>query len=234
MIQAILITGETYTSRRDLKALGGKWFPDRSGWIVPIDRRDAAAKIASERGFATEEIEVEAVALEHPTGERLRAIRQARLDKKIQKWRAGAERRAEKYQSIEKQLEPYNDWAFWTEPVKYDHHSGKRHHRLRERLQAKMQVQHNLWKEATELTEKADHAERAGVRIAGDAERRREEQRASLDKKIGVGSRVRSLSFGLGTVLKVHKKSYTIQWDASNAGTGSWKCSVDKTYVRPE
>src|SRR5437870_1786302 len=70
--QALLITGETYMSRRDLKRLGGKWYPNREGWIVPLAQCEAAEQLANGHNFIVEIIDVEAGDLEHPTGERLR------------------------------------------------------------------------------------------------------------------------------------------------------------------
>jgi hypothetical protein len=54
----ILVTGKTYMSRRDIKALGGKWNKDEEGWVVPSGKRDQIEKLAKERGFEIDDYEV--------------------------------------------------------------------------------------------------------------------------------------------------------------------------------
>lgn len=227
MENAFLITGNTYTSRREIKALGGKWYPDRTGWIVPTANAEPAKALALARGFEIEEIQVEPQALEHPTGERLRAIRQARLDKKIERWRGQADRREQQAAAVETQIKPYDDYAFWTEPVKTDHYSAGRHTRLREKLRNKDIKRLHLTEEARQLREKADTAERSGARIAGDAARRDQAIREQRDQAISVGSRVTDVCFGEGEVVRVHRKSYTVKWDRGST------FSRDKIFVRP-
>lgn len=223
MNKALLITGNTYPARRAIKALGGKWNPERSGWLAPVS--DQARKLAEDRGFSVEEVDVDPILLETPTGERLRAIRQDKLDRCSASKLARAERLEAKAGELGKSLEPYDDWAFWTEPIKIGHHSEHRHRRLRERLQNKMRKQSELLGEASGLRAEARPQK---ARIAGDAERQRERKREQLDQAIGVGSRVVDFSFGPGTVVRVNRKSYTVEYDRG------FKCARDKTYFRPE
>jgi hypothetical protein len=42
---ATLITGNTFPVKDQIKALGGKWDPDRKGWVVPDDKAEAARKL---------------------------------------------------------------------------------------------------------------------------------------------------------------------------------------------
>jgi uncharacterized protein DUF3560 len=223
MATAILITGNTYTSRRELKALGGKWYPDQTGWIIPVAQKVAAEKIASERGFTTAQIEVEDIALEHPTGERLRAIRQAKLDRRAERLTARADR-LEKLAAVEaSKVTKYDDFAFWTQPILIGHHSEKSHRRLRDRLSASMTKSVQYANEAQELRAAAAPMK---ARIAGDAERRRQQERDELDKLVKVGTRVMDFSFGEGTVVRIHKKSYTVKYDRG------FQFSRDKSYFR--
>jgi len=226
-VQGLLITGDTYTSRRDLKALGGKWYPDREGWVVPLTQCEAAEKLAGGKNFIVEIIDVEAEALERPTGERLRGIRQDRLDGKIGRWRARAERLEAQAAALDKQLAPYDDFAFWTQPILVGHHSERSHRKLRDRLGAKMDRAMQLRREARELRERADSAEKSGARIAGDAERKRQEERDTLDEQISVGATVFDFAFGKGTVVRVNKKTYSIRFESGST------YARDKSFVRP-
>ncbi len=130
-----------------------------------------------------------------------------------------------------KKIEPYNDWAFWTEPIKIGHHSEKRHRNLRERLGNTIRRGFEADHEARKIREYAATPPKA--RIAGDAENRRQALRDKLDTLLGVGSRVHDVVFGHGTIRRVHKKSYTVEFDTSRAGPGTFTCSRDKSFFRP-
>ena len=41
----IAITGNTFPVKDAIKALGGRWNPDRKAWMVPADRADEARKL---------------------------------------------------------------------------------------------------------------------------------------------------------------------------------------------
>ncbi len=40
--ESVLITGNTYHVRAELKALGGRWDAKRKGWLVPADKAERA------------------------------------------------------------------------------------------------------------------------------------------------------------------------------------------------
>lgn len=80
------------------------------------------------------------------------------------------------------------------------------------------------WHEAQELRSAAEPQK---ARIVGDAEGKRQAERDANDKIIKVGSRVHDFAFGDGTVVRVHKKSYTVKYDKG------FQYARDKTYVRP-
>lgn len=49
----VLITGNTYPVKEQIKALGAKWNADAKGWMVPADKADAArALVANGAGAA--------------------------------------------------------------------------------------------------------------------------------------------------------------------------------------
>jgi hypothetical protein len=224
MVPAILITGDTFTSRRDLKALGGKWYPPETGWIIPFAKAEEAEKLASGRNFIASIIEVEPEALERPRGERLRAIRQEKLDRRAARNLAKAERLERLSDQEAAKIKPYDDFAFWTQPILIGHHSEKAHRRLRDRLDTAMSKSAAYDREAKELRAASTPAT---ARIAGDAERKRQAERDALDKINKIGSRVLDVAFGPGTVVRVHKKSYTVKFD------GGFQHARDKTHVRP-
>lgn len=64
------------------------------------------------------------------------------------------------------------------------------------------------------------------ARIAGEAERRRQQERDTLDRIVKIGTRVTDFCFGEGTVVCVHKKSYTVKYDRG------FQYSRDKSYFR--
>ncbi len=41
-MSTVLITGNTYPVKEQIKALGGKWDADEKGWRVPAEKADAA------------------------------------------------------------------------------------------------------------------------------------------------------------------------------------------------
>ena len=225
--QALLITGNTFTSRRDLKALGGKWYPESEGWIIPLKQCEAAEKLAGGKNFIVEIIDVPAVALERPKGDRLRAIRQAKIDRKAERLRASLPGLRRKVDAVHAALEPYNDFAFWSEPIKIGHHSEKRHRNLRAKLERKMSKGAEVLREIEQRSQRVEHLENTTARIAGDAERQRQVEREALDKVISVGSVVHDFAFGTGTVVRVNKKTYSIRFASGST------YARDKTFVRP-
>ena len=85
---------------------------------------------------------------------------------------------------------------------------------------------------AFESLEKAGemHAKAASlrnVRVAGDAERKRQKLREHLDTLISKGTLVHDAVFGNGTVVGVYKKSYRIKFSED------FTTSRDKSYVCP-
>jgi hypothetical protein len=48
-----LITGNTYPVKDQLKAMGGKWDPNKKGWLVPDDKAEAARKLVGGPGSGT-------------------------------------------------------------------------------------------------------------------------------------------------------------------------------------
>jgi len=43
--KSVLITGNTYPVKDQLRAMGGLWNPEAKGWMVPADRADEARRL---------------------------------------------------------------------------------------------------------------------------------------------------------------------------------------------
>lgn len=161
------------------------------------------------------------------TVEEIRAIKQERLNRKINRWKYSVQIREKKIDNLHAAIEPYNDYAFWTEPIKIGHHSERRHRNLRDRLTNKMRQAADTAGEIDQLQSKIEHWERNGAVVKGDAERKRQAVREKLDAMIQKGSIVSDPCFGKGVVVGVFKKSYRIKFDRG------FTYARDKSFVTP-
>lgn len=109
----------------------------------------------------------------------------------------------------------------WSEPIKLGHHSQKRHEKMFERRDSFFRTQIELENKAKRFREKAGNLLHFADTNKGDAERKRERERAELDKVIAVGSRVTSFLMNgkVGTVVRVFKKSYRVDYGGSETRT---------------
>jgi hypothetical protein len=157
------------------------------------------------------------------TVDEIRAFRTERAERKAARYEGWADKREhDATAKLNSFPEIRHDWAFITQPG---------HIPFRARMNASDDRAFESLKIAKGMREKA--ANILDVRVAGDAERRREKVRAALDTIISKGSRVQDAVFGEGVVLGVYKKSYRIQFD-SKCGPGQFfTCARDKSYVRP-
>ena len=150
--------------------------------------------------------------------EEIRAYRLAKAEKKAERLDEWAEKREKK---AEQDLNSYpslrHDWAFITQPGHIP--ARARMNRADDRACESLKV-------AEGMRSKADCLRH--VRVAGDAERKREKIRAALDTMISKGSQVHDAVFGLGTVVGVYPKSYRIRFNRLDRAI-----SRDKSYVRP-
>jgi len=148
--------------------------------------------------------------------EEIRQYRLAKAEARAERLEGWAAKREEK---AEAQLNSYpsirHDWAFITQPghIPLRARMNKTDHRAMESLQV-----------ANAMRQKAENIRQ--VRVAGDAERKRQEAREEMDQKVKKGSRVFDVIAGEGTVVGVYKKSYRIAFDRGF----TW--ARDKSYVR--
>jgi Domain of unknown function (DUF3560) len=232
---AVLITGNTYPVRRELRGLGAVWSEQEKGYLIHSGNNESidAAKLLAERVKGQHKLtfdttDVPASAFERLSGEDLRAYRQQKLTRKITLWRDQAARLDKQAESIDARLKPYDDYAFWTEPVKIGHHSEHRHRNLRRRLQDLMDKKARMSLDARDLRERADRLERQGATVQGDAAKRRQQQREVREQAgVSIGSRIQSPFYGHGTVMKVNKNTYTVRFDTGHTST------EDKSHIVP-
>ena len=149
--------------------------------------------------------------------EDIRSYRQEKADRKADRYEEWAEKREVKATA---QLNSHpsirHDWAFITQPGRIP---------FRERMNRSDDRAMESLNMAKGMRNKADSLRH--VKVAGDAERKRQAIREALDKIIGKGCRVADAVFGTGEVISVHKKSYRIKFDRG------FTYARDKSFVRP-
>jgi hypothetical protein len=155
--------------------------------------------------------------------EEIRAFRLSKAERKARRYEEWADKREAKASAqLNTHPEIRHDWAFITQPG----HIPERARMIKndDRAYESLNTAHRMRAKAESLR---------NVRVAGDAEKRRQAEREILDKYISKGSQVYDVVFGDGVVLGVYKKSYRIQFE-SKAGPGiPFITSRDKSYVRP-
>src|SRR3990172_2830557 len=146
--------------------------------------------------------------------EEIREYRQEKAEHKAERLLNRAGNLDAKVEAIHKQCEPYNDWAYATQP---GHIPG------RAQLIRKKEKGFEMWRESQALKEQAKNI--CKVRVAGDAETRRQKMRDANDTLISKGSFVHDFCFGEGEVVGVCKKSYRIKFKSGSI------YARDKSYV---
>lgn len=148
--------------------------------------------------------------------EEIREFRTDKAEQKAEKYDTWAAKREIKAKAaLNSHPEIRHDWAFITQPGRIP---------LRERMNKSDDRAFESLKVAEGMRSKA--ASIRNVRVAGDAEKRRQAIREALDTVILKGSRVHDACFGAGTVIGVYKKSYRIKFDRD------FTYARDKSYVR--
>ncbi len=149
--------------------------------------------------------------------EDIREYRTAKAQAKADRYSGWAEKREEKAEAaLNSHPEYRHDWAFITQPG----HIPARAAMIAsdDRAYESLQVANRMRQKAARLLD---------VRVAGDAERKRQATRDKLDTVITKGSRVREAIFGDGVVIGVYPKSYRIKFDRG------FTYSRDKSFVAP-
>lgn len=163
MINAVLITGETYPHRRELARLGGRWSRDMGGYLFTPDGYTSAGLegLTALDGLHIQPVEVDPSEFAPPTYADKRAARSERHERNAARYEGRAEGRERKANEVAGQLagDPmYSDYGIMTEPIKVGHHSEGRHRRAKERVSRKMGQAVQLGREAAELRGRASAA----------------------------------------------------------------------------
>ena len=149
--------------------------------------------------------------------EDIRAFRLEKAERKAERYEGWAAKRKEKaHRDLNSYPSIRHDWAFVTQPGHIPFRAKM--NRADDRAFESLKVAEGFEQKAESLR---------NVRVAGDAERRRQAERDSLDTIISKGSKVMDYTFGAGEVVGVYKKSYRIKF---NRG---FTYARDKSYVRP-
>lgn len=225
-MKTILLRGNTFTKRREIRRLGGVWNKDLKGWLVPLKMTVEIRELAYSNGYYIEETEVDFDPFKPMTVDEIRAYRQNKADRKAERLERWAESRERTAEELDKQVKPFvSDWSFVTQPIT-SNSGGRAFKRFRDKISNKIDKKHELLNEADDLRERAERL-RNSVSVKGDAERKRQAIRDANDEIIKVGSRVFSFSFGNGEVVKVNKISYSVKIDRLNS-----VLKLDKCYVK--
>jgi hypothetical protein len=157
------------------------------------------------------------------TPEEVRAQRQAKLNKKVARMRAKAERLQKEADGKLSVMDQYRgDIAFLTQPAA----PGSTFGRQRAKVYARYDKGLELSSEAAKLKEQADWKEKRGVSVRGDAEANRQLEREKRDKVFTVGSKVYDWIFGDGEIVRVNRKTYTIKFASGGTYTR------DKSFIK--
>jgi predicted house-cleaning noncanonical NTP pyrophosphatase (MazG superfamily) len=169
-----------------------------------------------------------ATALED-TLENVEAIRKQRLEaveQKVERRKKWAKAARQKAAELRSSAEKMADAIPFGQPILIGHYSAKSDINYRNRFMRKFERSHEEDNKADRHEAIADAIVKNVSRVRGDAERARQQKRKRQDTLISVGSLVHDFAFGAGTVLRVNKNTYTIQF------ASGWKTTRDKTYVK--
>lgn len=212
-MNAILITGETYPHRRDLRATGAIWAHDLKGYLAKADN-ERARQTALAAGLAIEPTEADPIDLEPATGERLRALRQARIDRRRERLLAQADNADKRADQAYNRIGGHErDFLKLAEPIKVGHHSEGRHRKLIQRYNDAMSKSCEESATAAKLRQRAEWMQPAQVK--GDAERAKEAEREAARASIFVGDYIDTVVFGKGIVLKRNAKTFSVKIESS-------------------
>jgi len=150
--------------------------------------------------------------------EEIREYRTIKAERKAERLIAKAERLEEEAQAKMSSFEAMRgDIAFITQPGYIP---------ARERILRSYNRGADMIQEAKETRERAESIMFYKTRVKGDTERERQKEREKNDEIIKVGDTVECSLHGRGTVLKINKKTYTVQYE--------WPTPIptDKSWVK--
>lgn len=149
--------------------------------------------------------------------EEIRAFRLEKAERKAEKYEEWAQKRENRANAqLNSNPSVRHDWAFITQPG----HIPMRAQMIKadDRAFESLNIAEGFRNKAESLRK---------VRVAGDAEVKRQAMRDKLDLIVHKGSRVEDVVFGLGEVIGVYSKSYRIKFDRG------FTHARDKSYILP-
>ena len=204
-MKTLLITGETYKIRREIRALGGRWNGEHKGWIVPFEKRQEAEALTGRIIIAPHEAPDDI--FKPLTTEDIRAIRQDRANRKADRLEKWAESRQKKADELDKQTRPFtSDWSFVTQPIT-PNAGGRRFAKFRQKITDKVDKKYALMNEADDLLERAESL-REPVLVKGDTAKKRQAKLEFIRSQIKVGDTVTDWIYGEGVISKINQKTY--------------------------
>lgn len=214
MLNAILITGNTYPNRRQLRALGCLFDRNEMGYIVCADNSEAF-DFASEHGLDVAHYSATEEQLTPASGERLREIRQDRIDRRNARLLDRADRADRRAQEARDRISPHErEFLSLMEPIKTGHHSERRHRKLIERANNSSARAAKEVNKAQKLRRAAQHTT---AQIKGDAAKRDEVRREIASETISVGDLIDAGLHSPAVVIRSNAKSFTIQSEDTQA-----------------
>jgi len=224
MIPVIILSGDTYKIRHEIRALGGVWQPGEKQYIVPESKRDQVAALIGTRKIEVFDSEAPDNAFEPLTGDALRAYRQAKADRKAERIQARADKKSALAESLFEKEHRIADMIPFGQPILVGHHSQRRHERDIERMQSLSSKACAAYQEGQHLARVAERLARP-VAIKGDAEARHEAHRQKIRESVKVGDMVNAGCFNQKKVLKINKKTLTVE------GMFGGKFTIDMALV---
>lgn len=160
--------------------------------------------------------------------EEIRAYRQAKLDRKIARLRKQASNMENVSNNLTSQFRELSQDIAWVTQPNINSSRGRAFRNSREKVLNKYDKGMRLSIEAEKIKEKANWMEGMGVRVKGDAQKKREAERMEQDKIIHIGTKIITfLNQSVGTVVKVNKNTYTVQFEQGR------KYAVEKNFCNP-
>jgi hypothetical protein len=224
MIPVIILSGDTYKIRHEIRALGGVWQHEEKQYIVPESKRDQVAALIGTRKIEVFDSEAQDNAFEPLTGDALRAYRQAKADRKAERIGARAEKKSALAESLFEREHRIADMIPFGQPVLCGHHSQRRHERDIERMQSLSSKACAAYQEGQHLARVAERLSRP-VAIKGDAEARHEAHRQKIRESVKVGDMVNAGCYGKMEVMKINQKTIKVN------GTFGKPVNIDMALV---
>jgi len=225
--KTVILTGNTYTKRREIKAqFGARWNSDKKGWVVRPHYANAAKEYANkESGVVAESITIDNNFFRELSTEDIRKIRTERNQRNADRLLSKASRLERESESSIKQARKMGEAIPFGQPILVGHHSEGRDRRYRARMVSKYDKGFSGLKEAESIRERAERLQKPAI-VKGDAAKGYAQQDAERDKYVKVGSKVIESIYGSGTVTRINKRTYTIRYESG------FKTTMPKHFVK--